>query len=322
MAYGDPQLLHVDKVLSQISVGYRNNAFVGDVLFPAVRVDKQSDKYLVQEKDGFTGTEDLRGPGAQTLELPPMTLSRDSFYAQEHALKDWVFAEEEENADPGIDALGRAARRVTDTILLNREVAIATIATTAANYATNHSVTLAGGDQWSTYATSDPIGDLKAARDQIYSATLKMPNVAILGYQVASMLEDHPAFLDRMMTTPLQNNNRLDAIGELTGLRLYRGAATRNTSPWGQTPAYSYLWGKDVVVAYVPDSPAKEEPAYGYEFVWPYKGQVMPTDRWFDQDRKSTAVRTTRRYDLKVAAVDTVASGKITAGYVIKAAVA
>ena len=323
MGYGDPQLLHVDKVLTQISVDYTNNGLVGDQLFPTVGVDKQSDRYLVQNKDGFTVLDDIRGPGANTNEMPPMTLSRDSYFAEEHALKDWVAVEESDNADPGIDAMGRAAARVTNTILLNREDAIQTFARTTANYAAGHSTTLSGTTQWNDYTTpSQPISDLKVARDAIFADIFQTPNIAILGYDVATKLEDHPAYLNRMKTTPLASNNGLDAVGELAGIpRLIRAGAVKQTNNLGQTPTFGYMWGKDVVVAYVPDNPGRGVPAFGYEFNWAYQGATMPTDRWFDTDRKSWAVRTTRRYDIKVVAVDTVASGKATGGYVIKAAV-
>jgi hypothetical protein len=79
--------------------------------------------------------------------------------------------------------------------------------------------------------------------------------------------------------------------------------------------------GKDVVVAYV-GNPGVEAPVYGAEFVWNFGADTAPSDRWFDTDRKSWAVRTTRRYDLKFIAVDTVASGKAAGGYLIKTAVA
>lgn len=323
MAYGDPQLLHVDKVLTQISVDYRNNALVGDELFPTVQVDKQSDKWMVMNKDGFTVMDDIRGPGGNTNELPPMSLSRDSYFAEEHALKDWVNVEDVDNQDPGLDAMGRSVRRVTDTILINREDAIQTMARTAANYASGHTVTLSGTTQWSDYTNSQPVSDLKVARDAIFFDIFQTPNIAILGYDVATKLEDHPRYLDRMKTTQLANNNSLEAIGTLAGIpRLIRAGGVKNTAAVGQAQTFAYMWGKDVVIAYVPSNPARETPAFGYEFNWPYQGQTMPTDRWFSQDRKSWAVRTTRRYDLKFVAVDAVATGKAIGGYLIKAAIA
>lgn len=333
MAFEDPALIRTDRVLTRISVGYRNPVLVGDVLFPEVGVDNQSDKYMVFDKnESRTVHDDLRAPAAHTRELPPMVVSRDSYYAEEHSLKEWVPIEVRAgNADPGVNAMARATRRVTNTILLNRENIVQNMVRTASNYASGHTVTLAGTDQWSDYTNSDPIGDLKAGVTQVQFALAGItPNVALMGWQVAAMLEDHPAFLNRMKTTPLAENRDLSAVGTLTGIgRIVRAGTVYNTAAIGQAATYGYMWGKDVILAYVPDAPGVDEPAFGYEFVWHFSedpgaggGVSNPTDRWFDTDRKAWAVRTTRRYDHKFVAVDDVATGKATGGYLIKSAIA
>jgi hypothetical protein len=74
-------------------------------------------------------------------------------------------------------------------------------------------------------------------------------------------------------------------------------------------------------MAYVPPRPGLKIPAFGYEFVWGYRGSTpMVTERWRDEDRVSDIVRVRRRYDIKMVALDSL--GKSIAGYVIKAAVA
>ena len=334
--YGDPQLIHVDKVLTQISVSYHNRNYVGDMLFPSVPVEKQSDKYLVEDKNyAMTVIEDLRTPNADTPEVPPMTLSRDSYFAEEHALKDWVPVEEMANQDPGFDVMGRAVNRIADWIQFNREDKIQTLARTTGNYATGNTVTLSGTSQWSDYTNSNPIKDLKTARDQVWFQVFQLPTVAILSYPVATILEDHPAFLNRVKTG-FANDNALDYVGALSGIpKLIRAGAPKNTAALGLTASFGYMWGKDVVLAYVPATPGRDIPAYGYEFTWtgpeaqqfgsdsigPTLG-VQPADRWFDADRKAWAVRSTRRYAIKFVAVDAVATGKSTGGYLIQNAIA
>ena len=323
--YGDPQLLHVDKVLTQISVSYKNSEYAGEIFFPSLTVDKQSDKYLVEDRNyAMTVIEDLRAPGANTREVPPMALSRDSYFAEEHSLKDWVAIEEPANADPGFDVMGRAAQRTTDWILFNRENFMQAMLRTASNYATGHTVTLAGTAQWNDYALSNPISDLKTAVEKVYFATGRAPNITGMGREVANMLEDHPDFLDRMKTTPLAENRTLNAVADLTGIgRIVRMGSISNSAALGLTASYGYMWGKDVILAHVPTSPARDEPAFAYEFVWRGpEGETQPVDRWYENDRKSWAVRTTRRYDLKFIAVDAVATGKAIGGYLIKNAVA
>lgn len=326
MAFEDPALVRTDRVLTNISVGYANPTFVGEALFPRVNVDFETGKYMVYDKnEARTVFDDLRAPAANTREIPPMTLARDAYRAEDHALKEWVPVEiNAPGADPGVNAMARAIRRVTNSILLVRENLIQTMARTTTNYATGHTVTLAGTTQWSDYVNSVPVTNLKTARDAIFLDTVGFtPNIAILGYEVATILEDHPKYLDRMKTTPLASNNALDAVGQLSGIpRLVRAGTVYNTAALGQAATFGYMWGKDVVIAYVPDEPALEEPAFGYEFVWTFDGDVNGADRWFDRDRKAWAARSSRRYDLKFIAVDDVATGKSTAGYLIKNAVA
>lgn len=324
MAYDDLGLLHYDQVLTEFSVGYSNDEFVGGLLMPTVTVGQRSGKYNVQEKVGFTVMDDLRAPKAKANEVPPITFSRDTYYAEEHALVDIVDREEVAEADSELDPMRDATERLSDTILLNREYLIAALATTTTNYASGHTATIAGVLQWNNYATSFPIANLKTGRDAIHLATLKYPNLCIMGYDVATQLEDHTYIVDRFkyveagMTT-------FDMIARLVGspgLVFHKAGAIRNTANLGQPQTFSYMWGDDVVLAYVNPRPGRKSVSYGYEYAFPWAGQVMPTERWFDDDHDATKVRVRRRYDLKLFAIDTVASGKSTAGYLIKNAIA
>ena len=88
----------------------------------------------------------------------------------------------------------------------------------------------------------------------------------------------------------------------------------------------SYLWGKDIVMAYVPPAPGKKVPAFGYEYTWTINGQEMSVDRWREDPRVSDLIRLRRRYDLKLTGVeidpDSPDFGKSISGYLIKNAVA
>jgi hypothetical protein len=316
-------------MLSNISVGYDNpDQFVASMLFPVVRVGRQSDKYYVYNRDTWGRVfDDLRTPGSEANELPPMTLSRDSYFIEEHALEDVVTDEEVDEADAPLTPMQDSTERLTNTILLNREVTMTTLATTAANYAAGFTTTLVGTAQWSDYSgTSDPIADVKVGRNKIHDNLFRDPNVAIMGYQVAQKLEDHPKFLARIQYAAIGITT--DAlIAELMGIsRFVRAGAGRLTNNYGTSAeSFGYLWGKDMVLAFVPDNPGRRQPSYGYEFVRPYAdaGQAgdMPTERWREQKRKSDVIRTSRRYDIKFISVDN--SGKVnSAGYLIKNAVA
>jgi hypothetical protein len=326
MGVYDPQLggnTHLDVILSNISVAFPNNGLVGNMLYPMVNVRRQSDKYYVfgREAWGVEPGGDFRAPGSVANEIPGLAVSTDTYFAKEHSLQIPVTDEERENVDNGLAPDRDGTELVTSKILLAREIAMQTQATTAANYATGYSVTNAGGTQWSDYVNSDPIGQIKTARRKIHSGLFFEPNVGIFPYQVMSVLEDHPDFIERIkysergiITSEIMA--ALFGIGQI----IVPGVGYNSANP-GQTAALGYLWGKDVVLAYVPPRAGLRIPAFGYEFNWGYQGsRPMVTERWREEPRKSDLIRVSRRYDLKMVALD--GTGKEIAGYVIKAAVA
>jgi hypothetical protein len=322
MAYGDPQLLHLDAMLTDISVGYQGDDYVADLFYPSITVNKQSNKYYVYTRDIWgRATDDLRAPGARANELPPMTLSRDQYFVEEHALEDVVPIEEQQNADDPLMPLVDATERVMNTILLNKEQTRVTALTTTGNYASGHSVTLSGTGQWNDYVNSVPISDIKAAKKKVHDKMFRDPNTWVAQYEVAQKLEDHPAFITRIQYSQMGVTTD-EIIAQVVGMPIFkRAGAGLVTSVYGQAETYGYMWSKDVVFAWVPPAPGRKVPAFAYEFLWNYDtGGARVTERWFDIDRKADIVRTSHRYTQKFISLD--GSGKAIAGYVIKAAVA
>lgn len=315
--------VHIDKVLTNISLGYPNAGFVGEALFPSVPVKKQSDKYYVfgREAWGLEPGSDVRAPGTEANEIPGLAVSLSPYFAVEHALQIAVTDEERENADSPLTPDRDGTELVTQKLLLGREIAIKDKVTTVANFATGHSVTLSGTSQWSDFTNSNPITDVLTGRLQIHSALFVEPTVMIMPYRVMSTLEEHPDFIDRIkyseraIITP-------ELIATLFGIRnIVVPSVGYNSARMGATAALGYLWGKDVVMAYVPERPGMKIPAFGYEFTWTYSGgQTQVADRWREDRRGSDVIRVRRRYDLEFVAVD--GSGDTTAGYLIKAAIA
>lgn len=327
MAVYDPRgggTTHIDVVLSQISMGYPNEEFVGDVLFPTVRVRKQSDLYRVFGREGWVlePGSDVRAPGTEANEIPGMEVSTSPYFAQEHALQIPVTDEERENVDSPLAPDRDGTELVTSKLLLGRELAIKTKVTTLANFAAGNSTTLVGAAQWSDYgATSNPVLDSHTARDAIHAKLFVRPNVVVIPYQVMSKLEDHPDFIERIKYSQVGVVTE-ELIARIMGLpKVVVPGVGYNSARMGQTATIGYLWGKDVLFAYVPARPGMKIPAFGYEFAWVYPGgQVQVVERWREQKRKSDVIRVSRRYDLRFVAVDS--SDDSIAGYLIKNAIA
>jgi hypothetical protein len=325
MAVYDPRgggNVHIDKVLTNISVGYPNNGFIADRIAPPVRVAKQTDKYYVHGREGWVlePGSDLRAPGGQASEIPGLTVSTDQFFCQEHALEIPVTDEEREMVDSPLAPDREGTELITDKLLLGRELIVRDLSTTAANYAAGYSTTLSGTTQWSDYTNSNPITAFKVARRTVHAGLFIEPNNHVFPYQVMSILEDHPQIIDRIKYSQAAVITE-DIIGRVMGFgtAIVPGAGY-NTARMGQAAALGYIWGKDVFSFYNPPSPGLKTPAFMYEFVWPIGGQVQTIDRRREENRISDILRVRRRYDHKFIVIN--GSNLSTAGYIFKAAVA
>lgn len=313
--------VHIDQVLTNISIAWPNNGLVGERLLPSVPVRKQSDKYYIFGREGWLPEDDARAPGSVANEVAGLAVSTDTYYAREHSLQIAVTDEERENVDSPLAPDRDATEMVTSKIMLGREVAIKTLVTTTGNFASGLSTTLAGAAQWNSanYATSDPISDLRTGKAAVHAKIFMEPNVLVVPYQVMTALEDHPDFLER-----IKYSERAIFSPELLAAVLGFGSVVvpgvgLNTANPGATPTLGYLWGKDVIMAWVPGRPGLKIPAFGYEFTW----GTQYVDRWREEPRKSDLIRASRRYDLKLTALGEGAdAGKSIAGYLIKAAIA
>ena len=89
--------IHVDKVLTEISVQYKNADYIADQIFPKIQVKKLSDKYFVFERD-FRLPETARAIGAAAREAD-FDLSTAGYVLQKHSLKDTIADDEVDNYD-------------------------------------------------------------------------------------------------------------------------------------------------------------------------------------------------------------------------------
>jgi len=319
--------VHIDQILTNISVAWPNNGLVGERLFPVVPVRKQSDKYYVFGREGWSVQNDVRAPGTEANEIPGFALSTDTYYAQEHSLQIPVTDEERWNADSPLSPDRDGTELVTSKVWLGREKAMKDLATTAANYASTNTVTLSGTSQFNDYVNSDPISVLRTGKSAVHARIFMEPNKAVIPYQVMTILEDHPDFIERIKYSErgIVSSELIAAVIGL-GEVIIPGVGIDNAL-LGQPASLGYLWGKDIILAWVPERAGLKVPAFGYEFGWSGNpgGSMQYVDRWREEKRKSDLVRVCRYYDLKLVAQGdpgTADAGKAIAGYLIKTAVA
>lgn len=261
--------VHVDAVLTNISVAYMQKAenFIADKVFPAVAVDKQSDKYYVFTKaDWFRDEAKIQGDNAESVGSG-YNLSTTAYFCDLWGMHKDVGKLTKANTDNPLDWRRNAVQFVTQRLLLRREMQWAADYFTTSVWGTDV-VGGSGFTLWSTYASSDPVGDVETGKKTILSNTGFEPNTLTLGYDVYSVLKQHPDIIDRFKYTSSESvtPEMLAKIFDVE--RVLVAKAVKNTAVEGATASYSFVHGKNALLSYSPPSASLETPSAGYMFGW------------------------------------------------------
>jgi len=299
-----------DPVLTQIAIGYTNEDFVGTLLFPIVENQKKGGKYVEFGKEAFKIYETQRAPRSRSNRIDWAATSK-SLNLEEQSLEIPVdFSEFEEATDP-IEPEQDATWTVTEAMRLKLEKTQADLAQDANQYGANNKKTLSGTAQWSDLTNSDPIGDVQDAREAIRSAIGRYPNTMIMGPLVFKALQKHSQILERIKYS-MKGIITTDILAQIFELKKVAVGAGVYADYQG---TFYDLWGKKVIIAYVPEPQNgrnnKFRPSFGYTF----RQQGRPKVRkYVDEPFKSEIIEVEDVWDVKITAAG--------AGYLIIDAVA
>ena len=295
--------VHVDQLLTNVSIGYSNAGYIADQIFPVVPVDKQSDKYLTYDKSHwFRNEAKIRATGTKS-ERGGWTYSSDTYFCDRFSYGHEIYDEERANADNAFQLDSDAAEFATDKILMQREVAFASDFFKTSVWGTDK-VGATDFTRWSDYAGSTPLVDVSDWMDTIEASIGREANRLVMGKQVWTKLKWHPDLIDTIKYTQRAQMG-LDLAATLLEVeRILVGRAIYTTSPEGTAEAsvsYSRIWGKHALLIYVPNTPSLRQPAAGYTFTW----QRVPSSlryikRMRDEEREADIIEANAYYDHKV----------------------
>lgn len=307
----DARDVRVDPLLSSISVMFRNPVYIASDIAPMIPSQVDAGKYAVYNQADWFRDEAAKRAAGTRAKRGDYGITFESFLCEEVAFAREVPDEIRRNAMDPIRPDQDATEYATDKILLAKEVRVATKMTTTANWATGHNVTLAGAQQWSDYAGSDPVSDIETAVDTIHGKTGLRVNTMVLPWPVWHKLKHHPDIVDRIKYSQ-KGIVQIDLLQELFEIeRILVARALYTTTNEGQaTVTYQYVWGKDVVLAYVARTPGVQTPTAMYQFSSGARG----VRRWREEAEHQDVVEAYELIDEKII------SNLL--GYVIKSAVA
>lgn len=298
----DISQVHHDIALTNVSIAYRNSAYIAGEIAREVPVRKQSNRYFVYDpgRDSMRATTDDRAPGSHAREVD-FDLSSDTYFASDHALEAVIPDEERDNSDSPLQPLTDRVEFLTDKILLNQEYNLATMLLTDANIPGTDISNAA--NRWDDDAV-DPVDLIETARASVVAGTQQMPNTLVLPFDVYQAVRNNPNITQRIAYS------RLGVFGpsELAQLfdveRILVPRSVRNGSAQGQTPSLEPVWGKNAFMLYVPQRAGLKTIAPVLNFNWVQGAGINGTtvQNWRDEGRKSTLVRVQKYYDQKVVA--------------------
>jgi hypothetical protein len=305
-----PQDLHIDTLMTNFSISYRNLEAVGDRLFPIVPVEKESNKFAILDpnKDQWRVRDVQRAPRSRSNTIEWFN-GTGTYVVTEYAVNTGVDDRERNNADNPLAPDQAATQAALDAIITAREDRIAAKATTAASYSAANKVTLAGAQQWSD-VTSNPRGDFDTGKSAVRKAVGKIINRAVVSFDVFTKLA---------LVTKVLNAIQYTTLGVATTalLQQYLGIQElvvaqmiKNTANENAAVATADIWGKFAVLAYVEDGAG----LWGMSFGKTFRQGQREVRRWREEPKHSDFFEPCERTDENFVAVD--------AGYLISAAIA
>lgn len=302
-----PRQVHVDTLLTTISIGYRNPDYIADQIFPIVEVVKQSDKLTVYDQSyWFRNEARVRAPGTTSVRGGYRVDTSQTYFCDRVSFGYEIADDLRDNADPVFNLELEAVEYVTDKIQLAREVAFATAFFTPGVWGVDK---VGGTDfaRWSDYGASDPLADLAEAQEQVEGAIGRTPTTLVLGRQVWTKLKWHPVLVDAVKYTRVGGPITEPVFRDLAEIdRVLIGKAIYTISPEGTVEAavtYQRVWGKRALLVYVAPRPSLMTPSAGYTFVWNRVPNAIQYIRRFrDEEREVDIIEGNSYFDQKVTA--------------------
>jgi hypothetical protein len=285
---------HVDQLLSNVAVKYKNDRYIHDKVCKTVPVKKSSDLYRTYNRQ-WSIPETNRAVGGLAREHQ-FEIGTSSYSLEKHALKMYVPDSAVDNYDlTSLEA--DATEELVEKIMMRKEQMCAALFTTTA---WSLGVSLAAADTWVT-STATPIPLHDTATATVVQNSGVKPNFEIIPLESYNALKNHATVIDRIKYTSKELSPGI--LGALLGVSeilvpdmqvdsgLYGASAASG--------AIASLWKADFAfLGYKPDSAGMFKLASMYEFA-----KAKPLVRkWRDEEREATAIEVDIESTFKVVA--------------------
>lgn len=288
----------VDPVLTDMSIGFKNDRFLWDKIAPSKESTEQSGTYFIYTRDYWF----RRGTRAERAATAPYErvdygVATDTFKAAEYgfekALSDVV-----KNASQTPESLEvRDNQFLTNLIQLELEIQVAAAAFITGVWGTSTNPTT----QWSDFDNSDPITDIEVGKRTIRRNTGSVDGLVLfIGALCWESLKEHPLLLDKYKYTQKGILTEELVAAALGVGEIVVGDSVQNTAAEGQTYVGADIW-TDNALLLIRNNPGLLVPNGATTFVWNERGNVpWAAETYREEPIRSDVQRVFSHWDVEI----------------------
>lgn len=257
--------VHQNATLSNMSVQYANEEFIGTQLLPVLPVAKESDIYYIYPKrERLNYPDDQMSDRGQAREIHE-TRTTDNYICKQFGYSNFVAARTLANQDAPLDEMVDLVESINEGLAFRREKRISVIMNASGNFGANTSAIIAA-ERWDTPAGGDPIKVIQDMKAEIWQGRGASTLKAYSSLGVYNVLSRHQQILDLFkyngsspgLATPSM------IVGFLGIPEYLIGQAREETANEAAVASYSRLWGDNFGIVRVAQRMSKRNAVFGY----------------------------------------------------------
>jgi len=263
-----PGTVHQNATLSNVSIQYANEAFIGTQLLPVVPVAKESDIFYTYPRgERMQYPDDALGVRGRANEISE-SRSTDTYTCLPRGLSNYVAQRTLNNQDAPLDEMVDLVEALNEGMDYLEEKRIATLLGATATFGTGQYSTLTGANQWNSTTGGALISNIQTACAAIWSGRGPSRKVSFTNLDVFNVMSRHASILDLFKYNG--SSPGLATPGMIAGFfgisQLLVGEARSNTAVEGDADVYGRLWGDDFGILRVATRPSRRNASFGYTF--------------------------------------------------------
>lgn len=234
-----PSELHQDGVLTEFIAGYSNGKYIADDVLPVIETAKASDKFQKYNRADVTTEVDLElADNGEATEVD-YTITTGNYSVVDRGAKAVMSRKSIANADDPQKPREKGASNAMNKALLGREIRVAALLNTTANYASAN--TSAASNAWSDATNGTPLDDVSLMQESIAPGMDDDTElILILTKEKWNHLRKHPQMLGAGQLKPRLSNREAADLLEVD--RIFVSNAQKNTATEGLTAVFARIW--------------------------------------------------------------------------------